>query len=240
MKRKLLVLNAVLALLAIYAGWQLRHAWQAAKAREAAARNRTVLPAPPPPSTKLPTAPPVIAGAYSEIVQKMLFDRSRNPVVPVELPAAPPPKPMPALPVYHGQMNIGGITVILSADANSPHQGLQIGDSIGQFKLVDVNTEEISFEWDGQTIRKRLDELEDHTAAPQQQAAVVAAPPRTETPVAAAPVAQTPLGPGVDTGGGFRACQPNDSNPAGAVVDGFRKVVNPSPFGQMCRWDPVR
>jgi hypothetical protein len=185
----------------------------------------------------------VIAGGYSNVVQQTLFDRSRNPTVVVELPPPPPPpppKPIPPLPVYHGMMNLGGITVVLSLDSNSPHQGLQIGESIGQFKLVGVNTEEITFEWDGQTIQKKLEELKDHTAASQQAAAATTAPLPVRTDAPAAPVQQTPRGPGTDMGGGFRACQPNDSNPAGAVVDGFRKVVLFSPFGQTCRWDPVR
>ena len=243
MRRRLLVLNVVLALLAIYAGWQLRQTYRAAKARERATLSKKVPAAPPPPHTAPPAVPPVVAGGYSEIVQQTLFDRSRNPTVVVELPPPPPPpppKPMPPLPIYHGMMNLGGITVVLSADANSPHQGIQIGESIGQFKLVDVNTEEITFEWDGQTITKKLEELEDHTAVQPQTTSVASAPApaRTETP--AAPAQTTPLGPGTDIGAGLRSCQPNDANPPGAVVDGFRKVVLFSPFGQTCRWEPVR
>ena len=243
MKQKLLALNVVLALLAIYAGWQLRQTHRAAKAREAATLAKRVPPAPPPPWRPLPAAPPVIAGGYSNVVQQTLFDRSRNPTVVVDLPPPPPPpppKPMPPLPVYHGMMNLGGITVVLSVDANSPHQGIQIGESIGQFKLTGVNTEEITFEWDGQTITKKLDELKDQAPVQQQAAAAPVAPlpGRTETPAAPAP--QSPLGPGTDIGSGLRACQANDSTPAGAVVDGFRKVVLFSPFGQTCRWDPVR
>jgi len=238
------VLNVALALLTIYAGWQLRRTYQAAKARERATLSKKVPTAPPPPHTAPPAVPPVIAGGYSEIVQQTLFDRSRNPTVPIELPPpppAPPPKPMPPLPLYHGMMNLGGITVVLSEDASSPHQGIQIGDSIGQFKLVDVNTEEITFEWDGQTITKKLEELKDRAPVQQTQTASTAAAPaptRTETPAAQAP--QAPLGPGTDIGSGLRSCQSNDSNPAGAVVDGFRKVVLFSPFGQTCRWEPVR
>jgi hypothetical protein len=245
LKRKLLALNVALGVLVIYAGWQLRQTREAARAREAGILKKTVSPAPPPPFTPLPAAPAVIAGGYSNVVQQTLFDRSRNPTVPIDLPPpapAPPPKPMPPLPVYHGMMNIGGITVVLSADATSPQQGIEIGDSIGQFKLAGVNTEEITFEWDGQKITRKLDELKDHGATPQPAAAApVAAAPvpvRSETP--APPPVQSPLGPGQDIGAGFRACQPNDSNPAGAVMDGYRKVVLISPFGQTCRWDPAR
>ncbi|HLK48187.1 MAG TPA: hypothetical protein VKT49_08635 [Bryobacteraceae bacterium] len=243
MRRKLVALNGALALLAIYAGWQLRQTYRASKARETATLAKRVPAAPPPPWSPLPAAPPVVAGSYANVVQQTLFDRSRSPVVPIEVPPAPPPpppKPVPPLPVYHGMMNLGGITVVLSLDSNSPHQGLQIGDSIGQFKLVSVNTEEISFEWDGQTITKKLDELKDHAPVQPQQTAQVAAPAPVRTEPQAAPAAQTPMGPGNDVGSGYRSCQANDSNPDGAVVDGFRKVVLTSPFGPTCRWEPVR
>lgn len=241
MRRKLLLLDLALALLVVYAGWHIRQTWQAAKQRAAATLNRKVPPVPEPPHKPLPPSPPVVAGNYADVVQKMLFDRSRNPAVPIELPAAPPPKPMPALPIYHGQMNIGGgLTVVMSQDATSPHQGLEIGDTIGQFKLVDVNTEEITLEWDGQRIRKSLKELQEQAAPAQQVASTApsATPARIAAPAAPAQP-QSPQGPGQETGGGVRACQPNDSNPPGAVVDGYRKAVVVTPFGQMCRWDPL-
>jgi len=244
LKRKLVLLNLALGLIVIYAGWQLRQTWKAAKAREAATLNRKVPPVAAPPYTPLPRTAPVQPGGYAEIVQKTLFDRSRNPTVVVELPPEPPKlvKPMPRLPQYHGQMNLGdGVTVVMSEDTNTPHQGIRIGEKIGQFTLLDVNTEEITLEWDGQTLKKRLDELRDRTAEQQAAAAlpVPAGPVRSEAP-APPPVQPTPLAPGSDMGGGYRACQPNDSNPPGAVVDGYRKVVIPNPFGQMCRWEAVR
>ena len=53
------------------------------------------------------------------------------------------------------------------------------------------------------------------------------------------PVIKTPLGPGEDTGRGYKVCQPNDSTPDDSVVDGYRKVSLRTPFGNACRWDPV-
>jgi hypothetical protein len=139
--------------------------------------------------------------------------------------------------LYHGQMNIGtGPMAILSATANGAHQGLHPGETIGPFKLVDVNSDEITLEWEGKTIRKNVDELLDRSAP--QQAVVSTA--RTEQPAAPAPVvAKTPTGPGADTGAGFKRCELNDNTPPGTVVDGYRKVANPTPFGEACRWDPV-
>jgi len=241
LNRKLVLLNLVLLAMAAYAGWQLRVRWIAARAREAAEFSKRIKPLPPPPFTPLPAAPPVVPATYAQIAQQTLFDRSRNPTVVVEVPPPPPPKPMPPLPVYHGQMNIGsGPMAILSETANGQHQALHPGETIGQFKLVDITTTEIAFEWEGKIIRKNVDELLDRTAS---TALAAAAPVRTEQPAAAAApapvVAKSAIGPGADTGRGFKACDPNDNTPAGSVVDGYRKVLTPSPFGEMCRWDPV-
>jgi hypothetical protein len=243
LKRKLLVLNLGLAAFLAYAGFALRQAWLAQKAREAAELNKAVKPGLPPILTPLAVAPPVVPAGYAAIAEQTLFDRSRNPNVPVEVPAPPPPKPMPPLPLYHGQMNIGtGPMASLSEKPNSAGVFLHPGETIGQFKLVDVTSEEITLEWEGKTIRKNVDELLDRSGS-QQQAALTAA--RTEQPAAPAAVgpapgvAKTATGPGADTGAGFKRCEPNDSTPAGTVVDGFRKVVSPTPFGEACRWDPV-
>jgi hypothetical protein len=237
LKRKLLVLNLGLVVFLAYAGFALRQAWLAEKTREAAELSKPVKPAAPPPFTPLAVAPAVTPAGYAKIAEETLFDRSRNPNVVVDVPPPPPPKPMPPLPLYHGQMNIGtGPMASLSEKPNSAGVFLHPGETIGQFKLVDVNSNEITLEWEGKTIRKNVDELLDRGATQQP----VAQAARTEQPAAPAPAAvKTPTGPGADTGAGFKRCEPSDSTPAGTVVDGYRKVVNPTPFGEACRWDPV-
>jgi hypothetical protein len=238
LKRKLLILNLGLAAFLAYAGYELRQAWLAEKAREAAELNKAVKPAAEPPYTSLTVAPPVAPAGYAAIAEQTLFDRSRSPNVVVEVPPPPPPKPMPPLPLYHGQMNIGtGPMASLSEKPNSAHVFLHPGETIGQFKLVDVNTDEITLEWEGKTIRKSVDELLDRGAP--QQAVATAARTEQQAPPSQQAVAKTAVGPGADTGAGFKRCEPNDSTPAGTVVDGFRKVLSPTPFGEACRWDPV-
>ena len=238
MNRKLLILDVVLAALAVYAGFQFRGQWLAAKARQAAIANRKPNPLPPPQFTPLATAPPVLSAGYAEIAQKLLFDRSRNSTVVIEVPPPPPPKPMPALPAYHGMMNIGdGPAAILSVTAASPQMEVHPGETIGPFKLVDIDTQQIILEWDGKIIRKSLDEILDRST--RQVVADASAPVSAAPPPPVLPVIKSPLGPGEDTGRGYKVCIPNDSTPDETVVDGFRKVSIKTPFGSACRWDPV-
>jgi hypothetical protein len=132
LNRKLLILDVVLAGVAVYAAFQFRSQWLAARAREAATLNQKLAPPPPPQFTPLPAAPPVLSAAYAEIAQKLLLDRSRNSTVVIEVPPPPPPKPMPPLPAYHGMMNLGdGPAAILSLSAAAPQEEIHPGEVIG-------------------------------------------------------------------------------------------------------------
>jgi hypothetical protein len=241
MNRKLWLLNFLLLALAVLAGWQLRNRWVADKARAAAEAHRRVAPIPGPPFTAAPVPPAVLPAGYADIAQKDLFDRSRNPEVIVEKPPVPPPPPVPALPVYHGSMNFGdGPMAILSVNAGAPQQATRPGEMIGPFKLVDITREDLTLEWDGQTIRKPLDEITSHGATAQQTDAASAG--RTDAPAAAVQArveAPSAKGPGESTTFGFKTCVPNDNTPVGTVQDGFRKTQVQTPFGPACVWDPV-
>ena len=240
MNRKLILLNAVLAVVVVYGGVQLRRQYQAAKAREAALRSGRIAPVPAPPFQPLANDPPVLPSGYKDVAIKDLFHPTRNPDVAVELPPPPPPPPpMPALPRFHGQMNLGdGPMALLVEKPGMPEKAIKVGESIGQFKLVDVNTNEITFSWtyNGDIARRSLRELADNTvvaAAPEQRPAVANAPPPP-------PVVKSVIGPGEMTGLGTRTCDLNDSTPAGTVVNGFRKTEGRTPFGKFCVWDPVK
>jgi len=240
MNRKLWFLNVLLLALAVLAAWQLRNRWQADKARAAAELHRRVAPIPGPPFTAAPVPPAVLPAGYAEIAQKDLFDRSRNPDVIVEKPPVPPPPPVPPLPVYHGSMNFfgDGPVAILSVNASAPQQATHPGEMIGPFKLIDITREDLTLEWDGQMIRKPLDEITNHGAAPQAETASTG---RTEAPAAVQARVEPPIakGPGESTTFGFKTCVPNDTTPVGTVQDGFRKTQVQTPFGPACVWDPV-
>jgi len=239
LKRKLLLLNLVLVALTALAGWRLRQQYLAAQAREQAVLGRRV-PAPAaPPAAKSAPAQPLTAAGYIEIAQKMLFSKDRNPTVIVEA-APPPPKPMPPLPGLHGVMNFpDGPVAMLSEQGAARHRGVRIGESIGEFKLLAVNDSEITFEWDGQTIVKDTRELRQNNEPPPETAARTPAPASAPAPTAPPAPRGQPV-PGVSIGGGIKACQQGDTSPPGTVAQGMRKVVTESPFGQVCRWEPVQ
>jgi len=244
LNRKLLLLDLVLVVVVVYAGTQFRDLYREAKAREAAERSVKVKPVPPPPMPQTPAPPPVLATTYAPIAQKLLMDKSRNPEVPIELPPPPPPPPpMPKLPLYHGMMNLGdeeGPIAIMSLEANKPHKAIHPGETIGEFKLLAVSREGIDLEWRDQKVHKTLEEVTDrsHAAPPQAEPAKVAGgyatppPPRPEPP----PPAQ--YGPGAQAGD-VRRCMDSDTTPAGTVVNGYRKILRPSPFGVQCFWESV-
>jgi hypothetical protein len=242
MNRKLIALNVVLALTAIYAGVLFHGRWEAAKARQKALRTAKTRPATVDPMAPLPKEPPVLATGYAAVADKNLFHPSRDSRIPVELPPPPPPPPpMPALPKYHGTMNIGdGPMALLTMNANTPANAIKPGDMIGPFKLVEVNTVDITFEWNGQVVRRTLDDLTDRAIQSAPAAASSDGRSVSSVPQAvAAAVVKAPLGPGEVTSQGFRLCQPNDSMAIGTVQNGFRKVEYGTPFGPACRWDPV-
>lgn len=240
MKRKLLLANLVLVALGVAGAVHLRREWLDARAEEQAVLEKRIRPVPAAPWPPLPPVTPVRPADYGEIAQKMLFSKDRNPVVVVEPPPKPKEVPMPPLPLFHGLVDFGdGPMAIMSEGPKAPHRDYQPGEKIGPFTLVAVDREELTLEWEGKTITKKVDDVIDRgapapAAAPAKQAATV-------HPVPAAPpppvVAKTPGIPGVDLPGGIKACQPGDTSPAGTVTDGMRKVVRPGPFGSRCYWE---
>jgi hypothetical protein len=128
---------------------------------------------------------------------------------------------------------------MLSVSINAPQQATRPGEMIGPFKLIDITRQDLTLEWNGELVRKPLDELTNNNAA----APVEAASARTEAQTPQPPArVETPTakGPGGDAiGGTSKLCQQNDSTPFGTVQDGFRKTEVKTPFGSACLWDPV-
>jgi hypothetical protein len=242
--RKLTALCAALAAAILLLAFELRREWRAARQRQQSVTGYRLKPSPALPLVPMPKLEPVQAAAYAAVAEKNLFSRDRNPNVILDPVAPPPQKAVPPFPVARGVMLWDGVppTVVLSERAGGVQHGYHPGDSIGEWKIVAVDNQYLSLEWDGKRFKKRLDELLDKTSLSGPDAPAAPAP----SPAAAAPAPPPPAppqnssGPGADVGGGFKACVPGDSTPAGTVLNGMKKVVSATPFGSGCQWEPVK
>ena len=238
MKTRLRILNLILLIACGFVVFQVRANHLEAKAREertfrprvkaSAVADVKVVP--------IPAAQP--PSAYVEVATRMMFAQDRNPNVVEEKKPEPEPKKMPPLPVLYGVINFGdGPIAMLSEDAGSKQGSFKAGDSIGEFKLVKISKEKITFLWDGKEIEKTADQLKSvaKTSPKKSTAETTAKAPPPNTP----PPAPTKAGPGKETGGRERACQPGEKAADGTVVDGWVKRTSYSPMGAVCYWEPV-
>lgn len=238
MKTRLRILNLFLLIACGLVVWQVRASHLEMKARE----QKTFAPkaksgtAEEVKITPVPPAPP--PSSYVDVATRMLFAQDRNPNVVEEKKPEPEPKKMPPLPVLYGVINFGdGPIAMLSEDASAKQGSYKVGDTIGEFKLVKISKEKITFLWDGQEIEKTADQLKSQAKPAPKKASA--------EPAAKAPPAKTPppppakAGPGKDLGGRERACQPGETAPDGTVVDGWVKRTAYSPMGAVCFWEPV-
>jgi len=245
LNRKMLWLNFGLVVLLGAAIWQLRQQWQSAQAHQAQVLQKKV----PPPAVPAPLAAvkpsPVTAAGYSEIAEKMLFSKDRNPTIILPPVEVKPPKPMPPLPLLYGVMGLpSGPVALLSEAPGKGSKGYRKGETVGEFKISDLTTKQITLQWEDKTITKDINDMIDRSNGPSATAAATAA----SVAPAAAPASVTnvapPSGkmgtPGVQMTADIRACQPGDTTPNGAVVDGMRKISTATPFGNVCHWETIK
>ncbi len=251
MKPKLIVLNLALVAALGAIVWQGRVQLHRARVVRRENLNVAVKPiaAPPPaPAPKPDAAQPV---KYADVATKDLFSKDRNPDVIIDPPKVEKPKPMPPLPIVYGVLGLpSGTKAIMAEKKGADSKPVKSGDTVGEFKIVSLDTKNVVFDWDGKQIAKNIDDLIDRSepaggvvsqaAAPPAKGPAVIAPPA----VAPAPVkpAVAATGPGkAQDGKSDRPCVPGDTSPNGAVVDGYKLSFMQSPFGRMgCHWTPVQ
>jgi hypothetical protein len=242
LRKNLWLLDLALLGLVLFTGSMLRDRWALSDRREQALLRQIVAPAPAPAIPALAGVRPVTPASYVETANQLLFSKDRNPNIILDPPPPPPPpEPMPDLPVARGVIDIGtGPTIILSEKPGGPEKGYREGMAVGAFRIAKLSTREITFQWKDKQVTRKIESILDKTA-PQQAAA--APQPAANQPAAAkslTSVGPVKAGPGTELGERSRACVPGDTSPAGTVQDGYRKVVNKSPFGDVCRWEAVQ
>ena len=242
MKPKLIALNLALTAAVGATAWQARVHWLQAQAERRATLNIPVRSVKPPAVPPVPKPEPPAATKYAEVAEKNLFSVDRNPTVVIDPPKPPEEKKMPRLPVVFGAMGLpSGTRAIMAVKPGDPSRSVRAGDTIGDFKVLALDTKRVTFEWDGKQIERALEDLIDRSnpegmtgraAAPSPQNSGPAAPPPPQQ--ALAQVSGDPRGEELTPT--MRAVRPGDTTPAGTVVDGYKKVVTPSPFGNIVRW----
>jgi len=242
MIRPLLKVNIVLALLVVASAWLI-----VKRNEQAQLKQMRVLRYSPPSFVasggRLPQGMPaaVPKSDFKNAVAHLLFSQDRNPNVnePVEAPPAEPQ--MPPMPTAYGILPFGGPALILSARPGDSQHRYQEGDIVGPFRLVRFDSKRVIFEWNGKQVERAVTDLQANSSGGALEMANEAAPLNSETGLGGgaerASNADTfRIVPGVDLGGGERACQEGDQDRQGTVVDGYRKLITQTPYGVICRW----
>lgn len=242
MTTKLIALNVLLAAGIGATVWQFNVRWKEAAAERQKTLNVPVKTVTPPPVPALARPETPSPAQYAQVAEKNLFSSDRNPTVVIEPVKVDPPKPMPPLPIVYGVMGLpSGARALMAERSGEKSRSIRTGDTIGDFKVLALDTQNVTFEWNNKEVKRKIEELVDRSGPVGGGQGGAAAPAAAGPAVAAAPP-PVPAGPatskdiGIELTPGVRACKPGDLGPSTAVVDGYHKVSTPGPFGVTCRW----
>lgn len=239
MKRKLILLNLALLAATSFAAWKLREQYLADQARAMQVRRNQIKVVPAAPAVATPKPDPFTGLPYAEVAQKNLFSKDRNPNIVIEAPPPVPVKVMPPLPLVAGVMGLpSGMLALMSEKPEVKPHGVRLNEMIGPFKVVALTPQTVSFEWDGKRIDKKVDELLARAPMPvvNTGGGSASSGPNPADPSAPPPPPAAAKPGGAVVGNGMKSCTPGDTSPAGTVADGYKKVVEATPFGNACRW----
>ena len=161
MKRKLIFLNFILLVGSAFAAWKLREQYLADQVKTDKLRRTYIKPQAAVALAPTPKPDPFTALPYVDVAQKDLC--SRKTAIRTVVIEAPPPKPvkiMPPLPQVAGVMGLpSGMMALMSEKPEARPHGVRVNEIVGDFKVVAITPQEISFEWDGQRIDRKVEEL---------------------------------------------------------------------------------
>ena len=261
MKPAQVIAALALVIAAVAVAWHGHLVWRQAEAK----RQRLHAPVKPAPVASAPAeAKPETPQAvkYADVANKNLFSKDRNPNVILDPPKPAEVKKMPPLPVLYGVLGLpSGTRAIMAEKQGDPSRPVRAGDTVGEFKVVSLDIHRVTFDWDGQQISKPVDDLIDRSttapsaaglpapAAPASSAAP-APPSGGLAPVASSNAAGSSASSNVTSpkigkevgapGMSVRGCVAGDASPAGTVIEGYKKQVVSTPFGNQCSWIPAK
>lgn len=252
MKRKLLLLNALLGGLLILGASELYRQTLEAEARylrlEEPAGVATL------PEAEAASAREAVRQAdYLPIAERLLFHRDRNSEIIVEV-APPEVVQQPPLPALSGLVDLGGgPTALMAAKSGDTPTWFDLGDKVGDYVFAGVEGDKVKLTWSEQEF---LVAREDMAAAPPPSKKTSgprkSRDPRTVANEAAKPPAaaggdganltakatgEANIGVGDEFAPGRFRVLPGDKHENGAEVKGYRKVVRQTPFGSQSWWE---
>ncbi len=213
-----------------------------AQAERKATLNVAIPAAKPLPAPPVAKPQPPTAVQYADVAEKNLFSVDRNPAIVIDPPKPVEVKKMPALPVVYGTMGLpSGTKAIMAAHPGEASKSVRAGDTIGDFKVIALDSQNITFEWDEKKIERKIEDLIDRSnprGTPQGPAVTAAAPVSGGGLQPPPPPPQSSGDPvlGIKLTETMLACRPGENSPAGTVQGGYKKVITYSPFGATCRW----
>lgn len=246
MKRKLLLLNALLAGAAVLAASELYRQWIVAEQR-IVELDGVAPDAIPPVYPEPPPRPMLRAGDFRPAVDRTLFSPDRNPVVEVVVEEVAPEE-RPSLPQMSGLVDFGDGPQALMAAEGGQAKWIGVGDKIGDYVFVGVEPEDkIKLTWKEEEIVVERAKLSEAPKAKRKTSRANAASGSAPgAPAAASANLTAPQG--ADAVGGkhnigsefapgrFRA-DPNDGADDGTEYQGYVKRVRRTPFGSQAWWE---
>ena len=232
MRKNLLLLSLLLLGLTVFLASQLRVQWRKYQSEH----NLALLD--PKMDQKNPAQKPSSTAAevanYSAIVDRNLFNTDRNSVIPPEPTTTT--KSVGPKPILMGMLGLGDSQFALMIPSDSKetpnYQKVKVGESFQGYTLSKILDQKVLMKVDGQEVEVQINEPKKPAIREYNQAGANAGAADRVTSIGAGPAgsgsAAPNLAPRVET------------VPVGAVVNGRKKTLVPSPFGPMEVWVDVK
>lgn len=252
MKKKLGLLNVLLAALFVWGGVVFYGQYESARQRYAVfdgADGMADLPAMP----AAAEAPAVRAADYAAISQRLLLSRDRNPVIEVIVPDEEVEQP--ELPLLRGVIDLGdGPLALLTPDDDTPPRWTGVGEKVGEYTLEAFAEDTLTLAWNGASIELLLSDLaavkfdererqrserRRTVSRPSANREMAASRSGRSAPSLAAANAVVEKGKytiGRQVTSGVYAADPTDGAPDGFEYKGYVRRVRVTPFGSQHWW----
>ena len=138
---------------------------------------------------------------------------------------------MPPLPVVYGVMGLpSGVRAIMAEKPGQQSRSIRSGDTIGDFKVLALDSQTVKFEWNGKEVSRRIDELVDRSNPNAGNGPANSGPAAPPPPPATASANRPATAPPAALA---NATHNTDGSYTETDKEGRRWTLTPTPFGVM-------